>query len=257
MMMARARVMPPYAVFAAFYDQLVAVHRPMFEKARRRILARLFGRVRLACDLCAGTGTTALELARGGSMRVYAVDASPQMCGVARAKARRAKLPVQVIEADMRSFRLPEPVDLVTCEFDAINHVPRKQDLERVARAVARALRPGGHFLFDANTRRSFREVWPMNWVTEGRGFFLANRGGYDARRDKGWTVCEWFFPAGKSWRRLTERYEEVAWSKSEIRRVLGKAGLRLVRSWDQTQFARGRPWLKPGCRIFWLARKQ
>jgi hypothetical protein len=38
----------------------------------------------------------------------------------------------------MRSFRLPEPVDLVLCEFDALNHVPRKADLARVARAIVR-----------------------------------------------------------------------------------------------------------------------
>lgn len=96
-----------------------------------------------------------------------------------------------------------------------------------------------------------------MSWVTEGRGYFLATRGGYDARRRKGWTVFEWFLPAKKHWRRFTERYSQVAWSSNEIRRTLQTAGLRVIDTWDQTEFARGLPWLKPGCRIFYLAHKQ
>ena len=60
----------------------------------------------------------------------------------------------------MRTFRLPKAMDLITCEFDALNHVPRKADLRRVARAVARALRAGGHFLFDVNNSLGFERYW-------------------------------------------------------------------------------------------------
>jgi SAM-dependent methyltransferase len=70
---------------------------------------------------------------------MFGVDLSPAMCRQARAKARRTQLPLRVIQGDMRSFRLPEPVDLVLCEFDAVNHVPDKNDLALVAKAVARA----------------------------------------------------------------------------------------------------------------------
>ena len=107
--------------------------------------------VETACDLACGTGTTALILARKG-INMYAVDLSPLMCRIAREKAGRARLPVRVLRADMRSFRLPESVDLVTCEYDALNHVPRRADLRMVAKAVERVLRPGGHFFFDVNT---------------------------------------------------------------------------------------------------------
>jgi hypothetical protein len=52
-----------------------------------------------------------------------AVDLSPIMCRLVREKARRAGEVLRVLCADMRSFRLPERVDLITCEGDAINHV--------------------------------------------------------------------------------------------------------------------------------------
>jgi cyclopropane fatty-acyl-phospholipid synthase-like methyltransferase len=47
---------------------------------------------------------------------MFGVDLSPVMCRRAREKAREAGLPLRVIHADMREFRLPELVDLVTCE---------------------------------------------------------------------------------------------------------------------------------------------
>jgi hypothetical protein len=98
----------------------------------------------------------------------------------------------------------------------------------------------------------------------------LAARGGYDRRRDKGWTEFDWFVADGvkhrgglgatknaaHTWRRYKERYEEVAWTRGEIRRALAGAGLRVRGAWDLVRFARGEPWAKNGCRVFWLARR-
>src|SRR5690242_10520551 len=137
----------PYRWLAEYYDQLFDFHLDWFERARQTILGRILAGVESACDLACGTGNTALRLAREG-IRMTGVDLSPAMCRIAREKARRAGFPLRVIHADMREFRLPELVDLILCEFDALNHVPQKQDLARVAGAVSQALRPGGHFYF-------------------------------------------------------------------------------------------------------------
>ncbi|MGH7867991.1 MAG: class I SAM-dependent methyltransferase, partial [Candidatus Dormibacteraceae bacterium] len=67
-----------------------------------------------ACDLACGTGTTALELASRG-IKVFAVDLSPIMCRITRQKAICARAKINVLLGDMRTFRLPEPVDLITC----------------------------------------------------------------------------------------------------------------------------------------------
>jgi SAM-dependent methyltransferase len=262
--MAKPGHKPPYSVFAKFYDQIAAPLRAPNIRGREKILLPLLrsrfrmpnSEPRVFCDLCCGTGTTALEFARRG-LRVYAVDGSRDMLRVARAKFAKACAQVQIIHADMRNFRLPEQVDLVTCEFDAINHVKHKCDLEAVAHSVARALRPGGWFFFDANTRRAFEKLWIMNWVQEGSGFFMAARGGYDRKRDKGWTEWNWFLPdrSGR-WRRFAERYEEVAWTKEEISAALARTGLRVRGCWDLVRFAGGASWAMPGCRYYWLAEK-
>jgi len=47
----------------------------------------------------------------------------------ASGERRAAGLPIRVLQADVRTFRLSEPVDLITCEFDALNHILRKSGL--------------------------------------------------------------------------------------------------------------------------------
>ena len=245
----------PYRWLAEYYDQLFTFHLDWFEQARRTVLGRILPSIESACDLACGTGTTALRLARGGR-RTYGVDLSPVMCRLARAKARRLGLPLRIVHADMRHFRLPETVDLVLCEFDALNHVPRKPDLARVARAVARALRPGGHFYFDVNNRLAFEVIWPGAWFIERPGVALTMHGGYDRARDRGVSDCEWFFREGKLWRRHREHIEQVAWTASEMRQTLRAAGFDRIRAFDATPFFRGDPRIRPGCRTFYLARK-
>src|SRR5512143_3095778 len=178
---------PPYSVFAEFYDQIAApLRRPNLRaRAKIKILLPLLQyrtpnrEPRVFCDLCCGTGTSALEFARRG-LRGYGVDASLHMLSVARAKFARAGVRVETIHADMRKFRLPETVDLITCEFDAINHLKHKRDLQAVAKSVARALKPGCMFFIDANTQRAFEKLSVNNWILQGHGFFMAARGAYN-----------------------------------------------------------------------------
>ena len=225
----------PYELLAVYYDRLFEPLRRPMGRARREILGGILKHTSTACDLACGTGTTAVELARRG-IRMYAVDSSPAMCRLARQKAREAGVRVRVLRADMRSFRLPQTVDLVTCEFDAVNHVPRKADLDRVARAVARALRPGGWFFFDVNNRVAFEKVWTGTWRHELPGVVLVMHGGYDRRRQKGWSNAEWFIRDGNRWRRTIERVEEVAWTPAEIRRSLRRA----PSGWSRAPFSLG-----------------
>jgi SAM-dependent methyltransferase len=226
------------------------------DAARQRVLGRILPYTESACDLACGTGTTALAMARAG-IRMFAVDLSPIMCRLAHEKARRAGLPLRVLCADMRRFRLPEPVDLITCEYDALNHVPRKADLSMVAKAVARALRPGGYFFFDVNNRLGFERYWAgTTFWTEKPGVVVVMRNSYDRRREKAWSDVEWFIREGRLWRRRHERVDEVCWSSGEIRRALRETGFDRLRAWDATPFFGNNPLILPGCRTVYLARK-
>jgi len=254
----------PYRWLAQYYDELFSSFRAPIDAARQRVLGPILPHVETACDLACGTGTTALMLARKG-IKMYAVDLSPLMCRLAREKAARARLPLRVLRADMRSFRLPQAVDLITCEYDALNHVPRRADLRRVAKAVVQALRPGGRFFFDVNNSLGFERYWSGTVWFERPGLAVVMRNGHNRQADRAWSDIEWFIQDGSSWRRHHERVEEVCWSSSEIRRTLREAGFDQVRAWDSAPFFLGRPnplgnkagpLIRPGCRTVYLARK-
>jgi SAM-dependent methyltransferase len=253
--MPRTPPVKPYRWLAQHYDELFLPMRFPLDEARERLLSPVMPGVATACDLACGTGTTALILARKG-IAMYAVDLSPWMCRLTREKAARAGLPVRVLRADMRSFRLPEAVDLITCEFDALNHVPRKADLRKVAGAVARALRPGGHFFFDVNDSRGFERYWKGNFWIERPGVAMVMRSGHSAEADRAWTDVELFVRQGKLWRRHRERVEEVCWDAGEIRRTFQQAGFDQVRAWDAAPFLKDDPFVTRGCRTIYLARK-
>lgn len=244
----------PYTLLAEHYDDIFVFANPWRECARDRILGRILNRASSCCDLACGTGSTAVELAKRG-LRVYAVDLSPTMCQKTRAKAARESVDVTVIEADMRRFRLPERVDVITCEFDALNHVPRKSDLGLVARRAARALKPGGHLYFDVNTRLAFEEVWPLTWFVERPGLALVMHGDFDPRSDKAWTTAEFFIERDGLWERRAERVEEVCWSRAEITVALSGAGFDQVQCRDAEPFFGTDPLVRRGHRQIYLAR--
>jgi SAM-dependent methyltransferase len=248
-------IVKPYRWLAQYYDELFSSGRFPIDAARERLLGPIMPGVDSACDLACGTGTTALILAREG-ITMYAVDLSPLMCRLAREKAERAGLPIRVLHADMRSFRLPKAVDLITCEYDALNHVPRKADLRKVARAVARALRPGGHFFFDVNNSLGFERYWTGTVWLEQPGVAVVMRNGHRREADRAWSDIEWFVRNGKLWRRYHERVEEVCWDTDEIRRTFQETGFDQVRAWDAAPFFKDNPLIGPGCRTVYLARK-
>jgi SAM-dependent methyltransferase len=246
----------PYRWLANHFDCVFAGSRTFIEAAHRVIVEPILPQVRVACDLACGTGATALDLTARG-IRMYGVDLSPGMCRAARHKAQVRKLAFRVIQADMRDFRLPERVDLILSERDAINHVPRRADLRRVALAAARALNPGGWFFFDVNNLAGFDKYWKGIWWIEKPGIVLVMRNGNNLKQLKAWCDCEWFVQERRLWRRHTERVEEVCWTEDEIHDTLTKAGFGRVQVWDATQFFDGDGITTQGCRSFFLARLQ
>jgi SAM-dependent methyltransferase len=245
----------PYHWLALYYDAFFSRARLPLDKARQQILNRILPEVRTACDLACGTGTTALRFA-GMGIETYALDLSPWMCRAARAKAKAADLPVRVLHGDMRSFRLPRAVDLVTCEADAINHLPARRDLRRVARAVARALRPGGYFYFDVNNASGFRSYWTGTVSLQRPGVKLLMRNQHGGEAPRAASEVEWKIREGEGWRTHRERVEEVCWNDAEIQGILLEAGFDRIRRWDAAVFFGADSPVARGCRTHYLARK-
>ena len=133
-------------VQADLYDAFTRAHDRF--AATGRALVELAGELRGAdvVDLACGTGVVTGELLRAsdGAARIVGVDVSPQM--LARARANLGDAPVRwLCAAGERLDRaVAHPVDTIVC-----NAAIWYMDPDAVARAVHRALRPGGVFAFN------------------------------------------------------------------------------------------------------------
>lgn len=219
----------PYALVARFYDAIVPGIAAMNRHARERMLAGRWSAIRRVVEIACGNGATAVDLARRG-LDVEALDLSPEFIRQAKARAAAAGVKPRFRVGDMRDFRVKRPVDLVVAEFSALNNLARRGELPRVLRCVARALRPGGLFLFDVDTKETAASKAPEAMWFEGRGFKLALRCAVDDRGRRARLDFEWFLPRrGALHRHVRETIWNVSWTAAELRRALRAAGLRSI----------------------------
>jgi SAM-dependent methyltransferase len=146
-----AKLVLPYSRFAAEYDATLGL--PFFEQTRRAFerLVNCYGiTFGSAADIGCGTGLFARHLRISRHVPVFAVDLSEPMLRIAARNCCGTN--VVLLKQDIRHFRLPRRVDLITANFDTLNHILSPSDLRQTLRRVFENLNPGGHFVFDVIT---------------------------------------------------------------------------------------------------------
>lgn len=244
--------MNDYSRFARFYDDFID---EQFQARLLEVLEHYCRRFpppgRRMLDLACGTGTVAMHFARQG-WQVTGIDASEAMLEKAREKlgdgpgdttdgeARETASEtsgdrsVELLCGDMRSFALAEPVDLVTCNSDSINHLAGEEDLAATFNSVAAALVPSGVFIFDINTPYTLRTKWSDNTITGRRGL-ISYRWYHTYEPDDSMGVLEATFKVGGNGHSLTftERFCERAFEVDRVEALLRDAGLDLMEAVD------------------------
>ncbi len=115
-------------------------------------------RPQTALDLACGTGILC-EILHGSGMAVTGMDFSAGMIEIARQGSREIAYDV----ADMITYRPSKQFDLVTCTGDAVNHIEKLSDVERIFQNVHACLRPGGYFVFDLLNEREVSDSAPFD----------------------------------------------------------------------------------------------
>ena len=101
-------------------------------------------------ELAVGTGRISVPIVERTGMGVIGIDLSPAMLALARQHAADAGVELELHEGDMRDLDYESVTDLVICPYRALLHLPTWGDRRRVFERVARALRPGGRFAWNA-----------------------------------------------------------------------------------------------------------
>lgn len=241
-----------YDRYAEVYDRSGQIHFSLrMISYLSDLMPRLGWQGDSALDLACGTGTLALSYAQRG-WRTYGVDASAAMLAVARAKAAEMGLTVAFSQQDMRTFALPERVDLVTCCFDSLNYMLSVADLEAVCRRVAAALRPGGLFAFDVNTPWMYENTWSGTFFVQGEGLAVVIQGTYDPDTRLAVADLVGFVQRDDLYERFAETHEQRAHSAEEVTAALAAAGLVEVARYHCFGFDPPRP---DTPRVMWVAK--
>jgi len=125
---------------AEYYDPINDWKDYRGETRRLEAIVARFGRPKSTTwlDVACGTGRH-LEFL-GETYSTVGVDRSRKMLRIAR-----QRLPgVRLIQGDMRTFRLQERFDVVSCLFSAIGHLTTEEDVRTTFANFARHLNPGG-----------------------------------------------------------------------------------------------------------------
>ncbi|AGL01454.1 class I SAM-dependent DNA methyltransferase [Desulfoscipio gibsoniae] len=203
-------------------------------------------------DLACGTGNTVIPFARRG-YKATGIDLAGEMLNLARSKAAAKKLSINFLEQDMRTFKLPGKVGLVTCFHDGLNYLLDIMDIKKTFQQVHRQLNDKGAFIFDLNAVHWLSKADNSITMIDDQDMTLIWETSYDSNQSTWQIKLTGFVREGDIYRKFTEYHREKAYHPEEITACLRDAGFTLLGSFNAFTFE---PIQYNSIRHFYVAQK-
>lgn len=197
-------------------------------------------------DVACGYGRVTNRLAAHG-YRVTGLDASSVFLQWARTEAAQLSPAPTYVEGDMRALPFTGQFDGAVAWFAGLFY-PDDQ-LEQTFAGIARALRPGGKFLLDLESRDLWLRRWAPDTMLERDGNLMLNRLRFDALSGVAEGVR--IIVRDGQTRRMPLRLRLLTLTEADG--FLRRAGLSLVRAMDEN----GQPFGPESGRMMLIARKE
>ena len=213
-----------YGPLACWYDRLTGdVPYDQFADFYEAEFSRAGGEFRLLLDLCCGTGTLTMTMARRG-YEMIAADASVDMLMQAREKAADAETPPLFLLQEASRLDLYGTVDAAYCSLDGMNYIP-PEELPRVFHRLHLFIRPGGLLVFNIRTPEWLLALDGEIFVDENEEVLCLWRADFDRESNAVIYGMDIFSRTGELWRRSSEEHIEYAHSPDAISKLLETSG--------------------------------
>lgn len=180
-------------------------------------------------DLACGTGSTTIPLAKRG-VKVEGLDLSSAMIEIAEQKTKEAEVSITYHIKNMLEMGFEDEFDTIVSFQDGINYLTGEGDFLRLAKAVNRALKPQGVFLFDLNLVNEYSDS--DTTVIDIDDLYMVYENNYN-ERNKLWHIkVTGFLPEGGLYRRFEEVHEEKNHSLTEVKEAFAQSGMELFAQW-------------------------
>jgi ubiquinone/menaquinone biosynthesis C-methylase UbiE len=136
------------------------------ESLAEKILALTTNR-RSVLDLGCGTGNFLRKLEKSFE-RTVGLDLSADMLEIAKQNCPKTKF----VLASIDNFNIDEKFDLITCNYDTINHLKNLKEWQNMFDCVYKHLNQNGVFVFDFNTIFKMKQIYP-NPITETEKYII------------------------------------------------------------------------------------
>lgn len=239
-----------YKDFSYVYDSLIEdVDYKSLLKRMLVICKKYSHNPKLVLDAACGTGNFTQELVKKG-FDVIGVDSSAEMLAVAQNKLCGK---CTFICQDLCELDLYGTINTVFCTLDSLNHIT---DFERLKKAIAKMslfLEPGGLMFFDVNTVYKHKNVLANNtFIEEKDNIYMVWQNTLDNN-----TVninMDFFVEEEGLYERLSENFDERAYSAEELKEALDYAKLEILETED---FYSGKPVSENSEKIIYTVRKK
>lgn len=182
-------------------------------------------------DLACGNGM-ALALWSQLGLKVAGVDGNRVMLKKARQNLK-AKESIELYQQELTALEIPGKYDLVTCLYDTVNHLLKKQQLRSLFTKAYGLTEDGGAFIFDINTRAGFKYGWADRiTIRQSERYYSIWETDYDPRRRRAMMQITLFTKKQKNlYNRRETIIHERGYPLSEMRKMLKQSGFKKIHS--------------------------
>ncbi|TAL57430.1 MAG: class I SAM-dependent methyltransferase [Nanoarchaeota archaeon] len=146
---------------APLYDFICNIF-GMNESYRKEIISKLQikGNMRIL-DAGCGTGSLAIDMAKSGSKKVFAIDPDPKILEIAKRKAIKNNVKVDFRNSYMQKLPFPDGYFDVVISSLVFHHIPGEKGKRNAIKEVKRVLKWNGTFMISDFGRAKIFSIGP------------------------------------------------------------------------------------------------